>query len=160
MKTFNFLIVTLLVFTSCTKEDLGTPTNTKSVIEPTPIVYSDSIRNQLYDSLNFSINIPSINVSVGGLKPSSISELTEWNSSLGMNEVYGFFISFIDDKGNLYEFQYNVKDNTFKNLGTGRVQGHTYIMFLDNKTINFCNWFQNVPFTYDLFGTTSLSRSK
>ena len=157
MKTFHFLIVTLLVFASCTKEDYGTP-NTKSVVEPTHVVYSDSIINHLNDTLNLSITIPTINVDVHNLKPSSISKLTEWNSSLGINEVYGLFISFIDDNGNLYEFRYDVKNNTFENLGTGRVQGHTYIMYLNNETINFCNWYQNVPFTYNLFSTTSLSR--
>jgi hypothetical protein len=145
------------VFTSCTKEDLGTP-NTKSVVEPTHVVYSDSIINHLNDTLNLSITIPTINVDVHNLKPSSISKLTEWNSSLGINEVYGLFISFIDDNGNLYEFRYDVKNSTFENLGTGRVQGHTYIMYLNNETINFCNWYQNVPFTYNLFSTTSLSR--
>ena len=151
MKTFHFLIVTLLVFASCTKEDYGTP-NTKSVVEPTPVVYSDSIRTQLYDSLNFSISIPLINVDVRNLKPTSINELSDGN------KVYGFFISFIDNDGNLYEFRYKIDGDRFENLGTGRVQGHTYIMFLDNQTMNFCNWHQNVSFTYDLFGTTSLSK--
>lgn len=151
MKTFHFLIVTLLVFASCTKEDYGTP-NTKSVVEPTHVVYSDSIRTQLYDSLNFSISIPLINVDVRNLKPTSINELTD------ANKVYGFFISFIDNDGNLYEFRYKIDGDRFENYGSGRVQGHTYIMFLDNQTMNFCNWHQNVPFTYSLFGTTSLSK--
>lgn len=150
MKNLFFILVTLVVFTSCTKEDYGTP-NVKSV-KPTPVVDSDSIRTQLYDSLNFSITIPSINLDVRNLRPTSINELTD------ANKVYGFFISFIDNDGNLYEFKYKIDGDKFDKYGTGRVQGHTYIMSLDSETMNFCNWYQNVPFTYSLFGTTSLSK--
>lgn len=150
MKNLFFILVTLVVFTSCTKEDYGTP-KTQS-LQPTPVVYSDSLRNMLNDSLNLSISIPSINVDVRNLKPTKITNLVDGN------EVYGFFISFNDSNGNLYEFRYKISNGTFENYNSGRVQGHTYLMSLDSKTINFCNWYQNVPFTYSLFGTTSLSK--
>lgn len=149
MKTI-YLLVSLVILTSCSKEELVTPTTTPN--------HQVSITSTFYlkDSLNLSLKIPQLNIQIQNLKPSDIRELVEANVNTHQNEVYGYLIEF-EENGNLYQFVYYLSSNSITS-GMGRIDTHPYILNLEPSTINLCNWYQNVPITYDIFSSNTLSR--
>lgn len=135
MKTHHFIIATLIVFASCTKEDFATPIITNQQDGPT----TDSIK------WNLNIKIPQLGIEEYNVKPYLIHNLMGMENN--QEVCIGRFVQFYDDNGYLYEFAYEFGRGI--TAGGGRIEGKSYILNIESNTINLCNWYQNVSITYD-----------
>ena len=136
MKTYHFIIATLIVFASCTKEDFATPTFTHQQQDgPT----TDSIK------WNLNVKIPQLGIEEYNVKPYLIHNLMGMENN--QEVCIGRFVQFYDDNGYLYEFAYEFGKGVTG--GGGRIEGKSYILNIESNTINLCNWYQNVSITYD-----------
>lgn len=135
MKTHHFIIATLIVFASCTKEDFATPIITNQQESPT----TDSIK------WNLNVKIPQLGIEEYNVKPYLIHNLMGMENN--QEVCIGRFVQFYDDNGYLYEFAYEFGRGI--TAGGGRIEGKSYILNIESNTINLCNWYQNVSITYD-----------
>ena len=105
-----------------------------------------------YDNLNYNLDWSSeqLGISLIDIKPTSIKPMVDVVN--GQSHKYGEFVSFdIPDKNVLIEFHYEYGVGIIQ--GSGRINGHPFILNLESSTINLCNYYQNVSVVYDLFST-------
>lgn len=135
-------IASATVFASCDKYE--TPS-------PAPVGYHNG-HDTSNDSLKYNLDWSSelLGINIKDVKPTSILPMVDVLN--GQSHRYGEFVSFnIPDKGILIEFNYEYGVGITK--GTGRINGHPFILDLQRSTINLCNYYQNVSVVYDLFSS-------
>ena len=79
-----------------------------------------------------------------------ITKLSNYNSSTREKIIYGELVSFYNaDSTILLQFVMNYQNGLTS--GMGRINGKTFILNIENSTINICNSYQNVAVVFDLF---------
>jgi hypothetical protein len=141
MKKLILIIAVVIGLSSCEKE-VYLPNNSSSQ-------NTNSVDTPMYNyNLDWSSNQLGINIK--DLKPSGITKLSNYNSSTREKIIYGELVSFYNaDSTILLQFVMNYQNGLTS--GMGRINGKTFILNIENSTINICNSYQNVAVVFDLF---------
>lgn len=138
MKKLILLVAVVIGITSCEKQDY--------------LPKEKVLNAQSEDTLKYNLDWSStqLGINIKDLKPSSVSKLVDYNSSTREQIVYGEWINFYNaDSTILIQFVYYYQGGIKQ--GTGRINGKSFILNVENNTINICNSYQNVEVVYDLF---------
>ena len=130
---------------------IGLSSCEKQVYEPyKPLSQiQNSVDTPMY-RYNLDWSASQLGINIKDLKPSGITKLVDYNSSTREEIVYGEWVSFYNsDSTILLEFVMNYQSGLTS--GTGRINGKTFILDIENNTINICNSYQNVAVVFDLF---------
>lgn len=138
-------VASATVFASCEKYETPSPA-------PADYHANQGGGGTSNDSLKYNLDWSSqlLGISLHDIKPTGVSRMVEFVN--GQNTPYGEFISFhLPEKSILIEFRYEYGIGITG--GTGRINGHTFILNVESGTINLCNYHQNVSVVYDLFSS-------
>lgn len=130
---------------------IGLSSCEKQVYEPyKPLSQiQNSVDTPMY-RYNLDWTATQLGINIKDLKPSGITKLVDYNSSTREEIVYGEWVSFYNaDSTILLEFVMNYQNGLTS--GTGRINGKSFILNVQNNTINICNSYQNVSVVFDLF---------
>ena len=141
MKKLILIIAVVIGLSSCEKE-VYLPNNSSS--QNTNSVYTSTL------NYNLDWSSQQLGISLKDLKPSGITKLVNYNSSTREEIIYGEKASFQNaDSTILIQFVYEFGKGITS--GTGIINGKTFILNIENSTINICNSYQNVAVVFDLF---------
>ena len=130
---------------------IGLSSCEKQVYEPyKPLSQiQNSVDTPMYH-YNLDWSATQLGINIKDLKPSGITKLVDYNSSTREEIIYGELVSFYNaDSTILLQFVMNYQSGLTS--GTGRINGKTFILDIENNTINICNSYQNVSVVFDLF---------
>lgn len=130
---------------------IGLSSCEKQVYEPYKPLHQveNSVDTPMYH-YNLDWSATQLGINIKDLKPSGITKLVDYNSSTREEIVYGELVSFYNaDSTILLQFVMNYQKGLTS--GTGRINGKTFILDIENNTINICNSYQNVAVVFDLF---------
>jgi len=130
---------------------IGLSSCEKQVYEPyKPLSQiQNSVDTPMYH-YNLDWSATQLGINIKDLKPSGITKLVDYNSSTREEIIYGERASFYNaDSTILLQFVMNYQNGLTS--GMGRINGKTFILNIENSTINICNSYQNVAVVYDLF---------
>lgn len=141
MKKLILIIAVVIGLSSCEKQ-VYEPYKPLSQIQ-------NSVDTPMY-RYNLDWSATQLGINMKDLKPSSVTKLVDYNSSTREEIVYGEWVSFYNaDSTILLEFVMNYQSGLTS--GTGRINGKSFILNVQNHTINICNSYQNVSVVFDLF---------
>ena len=141
MKQLILIIAVVIGLSSCEKQ-VYEPYKPLSQIQ-------NSVDTPMY-RYNLDWSATQLGINIKDLKPSGITKLVNYNSSTREEIVYGEWVSFYNaDSTILLEFVMNYQNGLTS--GTGRINGKSFILNVQNNTINICNSYQNVSVVFDLF---------
>jgi hypothetical protein len=130
---------------------IGLSSCEKQVYEPyKPLSQiQNSVDTPMYH-YNLDWSATQLGINIKDLKPSGITKLVDYNSSTREEIIYGELVSFYNaDSTILLQFVMNYQNGLTS--GMGRINGKTFILNIENSTINICNSYQNVAVVFDLF---------
>jgi len=130
---------------------IGLSSCEKQVYEPyKPLSQiQNSVDTPMYH-YNLDWSATQLGINIKDLKPSGITKLVDYNSSTREEIIYGERASFYNaDSTILLQFVMNYQNGLTS--GMGRINGKTFILNIENSTINICNSYQNVAVVFDLF---------
>ena len=130
---------------------IGLSSCQKQVYEPyKPLSQiQNSVDTPMYH-YNLDWSATQLGINIKDLKPSGITKLVDYNSSTREEIIYGELVSFYNaDSTILLQFVINYQNGLTS--GMGRINGKTFILNIENSTINICNSYQNVAVVFDLF---------
>jgi hypothetical protein len=141
MKKLILIIAVVIGLSSCEKE-VYLPNNSSSQ-------NTNSVDTPMYH-YNLDWSASQLGINIKDLKPSGITKLVDYNSSTREEIIYGELVSFYNaDSTILLQFVMNYQSGLTS--GMGRINGKTFILNIENSTINICNSYQNVAVVFDLF---------
>lgn len=130
---------------------IGLSSCEKQVYEPYKPLHQveNSVDTPMYH-YNLDWSATQLGINIKDLKPSGITKLVDYNSSTREEIVYGELVSFYNADSTIF-LQFVMNYQSGLTSGMGRINGKTFILDIENSTINICNSYQNVAVVFDLF---------